>query len=94
MAALRTVVSKRATVVFLIALLLVVHLLLVHTHDDASALEACVVLLGSVVLALLVAVIPRSDLWYESVATAGGMTVPLRLIGRPSPSLVGTVMRH
>jgi hypothetical protein len=94
MAALRTVVSKRATVIFLIAILLVVHLLLVHPHDEPSALEACVVLLGSAILAFLLAVIPRSDLWYKSVIGAAGMTVQPRLISRTRPSPVGTVMRH
>jgi hypothetical protein len=94
MAALSTVVRKRATVVFLIAFLLVIHLLLVHPHDEPSDLEACVVLLGSAILALLLAVIPRSELWYESVITAGGIRVQPRLISRPPPSPVGTVMRH
>ena len=94
MAPLRKMVGKKATVIFLIAFLLVIHLLLVHPHDEPSALEACVVMLGSAILAFLLAVIPRSDLWYESVTTAGGMTFQPRLLSRPPPSPVGTVMRH
>ncbi len=82
------------TVIFLIAFLMVVHLLIVHAHDDPSALEACLVVAGSAVLALLAGVVQSSERTSEGVVTTGRLTVHTQLVGWPPPCRVGTVMRH
>jgi hypothetical protein len=94
MAALRKVVNNRATVIFLVAFLIVVHLLFVHGHDDPSALEACVVLFVSLAVGLVAGVLPTSRRVTRSIPVAARVVNQPWEVRRPLPGLLGTVMRH
>ncbi len=94
MAALRNAVNNRATVIFLIAFLIVVHLLVVHGHDEPSALEACVVLLVSIAAVLVAGALRTGRPATTSIPVAARVVVELWEAHRPSPALKGTVMRH
>ena len=94
MASLRKAVNNRATVMFLIAFLIVVHLLFVHGHDDPSALEACVVLFVSLAVGLVAGVLPARRTVARSIPVAARVVNQPWEVRRPLPALVGTVMRH
>jgi len=94
MAALRKAVNNRATVIFLVAFLIFVHLLFVHGHDDSSALEACVVLFVSLAVGLVAGVLPASRRVERAIPARPGVVNQPREVRRPLPALLGTVMRH
>lgn len=95
MASMRRALNNRTIVVFVIACLLVIHLLMVHGHEDSSAtLQACIVLLVSLTFALAIGVMGASP----------GLSIPVLVATDPVDQSWGvsrllpvdskTVMRH
>lgn len=80
--------------IFVIAFLIVVHLLLVHGHDEPSTLEACLVLLTSATVALIAVVLPTDQTVTRSVPVTAGLVDQPWVERRPLPAVLGMVMRH
>ena len=94
MVTMRRVVNGQVMMILLIAVLIVVHLLAVHGHEDVTILEACLVLLVPLVAALMagqISVKPRAVSSFLIVATR---MPPDREARRLLPADTGTVMRH
>ena len=80
MASFRRALNNRMVVVFVIACLLVIHLLMVHGHEDPSAtLQACIVLLVSLTFALAIGVMGASP----------GLSIPVPVATVPVDQLWG-----
>ncbi len=94
MVAMRRVVNGQVMMILLIAVLIVVHLLAVHGHEDVTILEACLVLLVPLVAALMAGQISVKRRAISSFSIVATRMPPDREARRLFPVDTGTVMRH
>ena len=93
MAVTRSEMNGRLSLIFLIAILIVLHLFAAHGHADVTALEACVVLLVPLVAALLAGRKPVKPSGIIPVSAVVTRMLPDE-VRRLLPADIGTVMRH
>ena len=94
MVTMRRAVNGQVLMILLIAVLIVVHLLAVHGHEDVTILEACLVLLVPLVVALMASRISATPTAIRSVSIVATRLPPDQEARRLLPVDTGTVMRH
>lgn len=87
-------VARKTAIIVLIAAFLILHLIALHGHEEAPSVEACLVVLVSVVASVALGGLPtRIKVGHPLVLLAAGATLSL---GVPAllPTEMGMVMRR